>query len=190
MSSVWVTPTPRVSTGDLNMLLSDVIATVRSATTPNPDLWLYISGAAGALALETDCDLAVPSEDEETDVEILPEGFAERGLRPALDYQTVEDCVRWADRLAGGQDPAACCEVIRYYVRFDAWPETLGAGDPPPIEDITARLDREFYDSLGAERPGTQCRRTACGLGTVEFSVLCPSHHFESIKNKPCPFSD
>jgi len=109
MSSVWAAP---ILTGDLNMLLSDVIATVRSATTPNHDLWLYLSGAAEELALDTDCDLAVPSEDGETDVEILPEGFAGRGLWSALDYQTVE------------------------------------------------------------------------------FSVLCPSHHFESIKNKPCPFTD
>lgn len=172
------------------MILSKLIEMVRSEEAPDGDLWLFITGEAASLTINTDCELADVLVDEETWREIPPAGFEERGLSSTIDYQTLVDCIRWADRLADGHDPTACCEVIRYYIRFDAWPETLGAPDPPPIEEIVARLDREFYDSLGRERANTECRRPGCSRGTVEFSALCRTHHFESVKNKPCPFGD
>jgi hypothetical protein len=171
------------------MKLSAVINKVRSEGASQED-WLFVSGDAADLSLVTDCELASVEIDEENDFEeIVPAGFQERGLFSTIDCQTVEDCIKWAERLKGGYDASACCEVIRYYIRFDAWPERLGAPDPPPVEETVARLDREFYDSLGAERAGTECRHEGCARGTVQFSVLCRIHHFENIKKKSCPFS-
>lgn len=50
--------------------------------------------------------------------------------------------------------------------------------------------DREFYDILGPERPEVPCRREGCTRGAIELSVLCRPHHFENIKDRPCPFDD
>jgi len=57
-------------------------------------------------------------------------------------------------------------------------PETLRRGD------VLADLDHQFYESLGAERPNTQCRHNQCDRGTVQYSVFCASHHFESVKGR------
>lgn len=156
---------------------------------PNED-WLFISGDAADLNLDTDCDLGVVEIDEDSEDldEIIPEDFQSRDLYSTIDYLAVKDSIEWADRLAGRQDDDAAAEIIRYYIRFDAWPDKLGAPDPPPADEIIARLDREFYDTLGPEQEGTTCRRDGCERGTVKFSPLCAAHHFESIKKKPCPF--
>ena len=171
------------------MILSEIINIVRSGSIRGRDLWLFITADAEALALDTECELDEVLIDEDHNFEeIVPAGFEQRGLVPTIDLQTVEDCVEWGDRLAGSPDPAACCEVIRYYLRFDAFPERLGAPEPPPLEEAITQLDREFFDALGVERPGTECRRQGCSRGWVEFSVFCRVHHFENVKNKPCPF--
>jgi len=172
------------------MTLSEVIANVRADKGTN-NQWLLISGDEADLSVGTDCELAAVEVDEDNDLEeILPVDFKERGLYSTIEYQTLRDCIRWADRLSGCADDAAACEVIRYYLRFDAWPDRLGAPDPPPQEEIFARLDREYYDSLGLERPGTQCRREGCARGAVAFSAFCRIHQFENVKKKPCPFED
>ena len=172
------------------MSLRDVITKIRNRE-GNPDEdWLFIKGDGDDLDLDTDCALAMIEIDEDSEEveEIIPAELQERGLHSTIDYETVKASIEWADRLATSKDDEAAAEIIRYYIRFDAWPEQLGAPDPPPADEIIARLDREFFDSLGAEREGTTCRREGCSRGAVAFSALCASHHFESIKKKPCPF--
>jgi len=44
---------------------------------------------------------------------------------------------------------------------------------------------RRFFDSLGPEQPDTHCKRADCERGTIEHSVFCRAHHFESIKGMP-----
>ena len=58
------------------------------------------------------------------------------------------------------------------------------------LRDALAKMDRDFYDSLGGERAGTPCRRDGCTRGAVAHSVFCRPHHFESIKSRPSPFHD
>ena len=172
------------------MSLQDVITKIRNRE-GNPDEdWLLISGDGINLGLNTDCALSMIEIDEDSGdfEEIIPADMKERGLRSTIDYETVKACIDWGDRLAGRQDDAAAAEMIRYYIRFDSWPDRLGAPDPPPPEEIIARLDFEFFDSLGHEREGTTCRREECPRGTVVFSMFCARHHFENIKKKPCPF--
>lgn len=157
----------------------------------NPDEdWLLISGDGADLSLDTDCALALIEIDEDSGdyEEIIPSELQERGLHSTIDYETVKDSIDWGDRLAGRQDDAAAAEMIRYYIRFDSWPDRLGAPDPPSPEEIISHLDREFFDSLGHEREGTRCRREGCSRGAVLFSAFCARHHFENIKNKLCPF--
>lgn len=172
------------------MSLQDVITKIRNRE-GNPDEdWLFIKGDGSGLHLHTDCALAMVEVDESTDEfeEIIPAELLERGLHSTIDYETVKASIDWADRLTGRRDDEAAAEIIRYYIRFDAWPDRLGAPDPPPADEIIARLDREFFDSLGPEREGTTCRRDDCSRGAVTFSAFCARHHFENIKKKPCPF--
>ncbi len=106
--------------------LHDIIRRVRSRQTDNSD-WLYIAGAAVDLSLDSEAELTCPYFDEDTDEELDPTGFAERGLRLTIDVETVEQCIEWADQLSGTIDDKAALNVIRYYIRFDAWLETLDA---------------------------------------------------------------
>lgn len=172
------------------MSLADIITKVRSGEGNPHEDWLLIAGNAGDLKLDTDCALSIIEIDEDSPglEEIVPRELKERGLTSTIDYQTLRDCIGWADRLAGRSDDAAAAEVIRYYIRFDAWPDRLGATDSPPADEIIDRLDREFFESLGPEREGTKCKRDGCSRGTVAFSAFCAVHHFESVKKKPCPY--
>lgn len=168
------------------MSLLKVISQLRSKSADRED-WLLISCDAKDLTLDSDCVLSSIDYSED-DEEILPSKYLNRNFYSTIDMETVEDCITWADRLTGEQNDEAAAEVIRYYIRFDAWPERLGAADPPPANEILAQLDRDFYDALGPERDGTLCRRENCSRGTVQFSAFCAKHHFENSKSKPCPF--
>jgi hypothetical protein len=50
--------------------------------------------------------------------------------------------------------------------------------------------DRKFYDLLGEERANVKCRREPCTRGAIVNGVFCRRHHFESIRNRVCPFSE
>lgn len=74
-----------------------------------------------------------------------------------------------------------------------------GSVPPPAPEEVTRHRqglerwqleqDREFYALLGAEN-GAICRKEACQRLSVRHSVFCRRHHFESIRGRPCSFSD
>ncbi len=53
---------------------------------------------------------------------------------------------------------------------------------------ITLKIDRDFYDSLGPEDPTRTCRHEGCNRGAVKFGIFCRPHHFESLYNRSCPF--
>jgi hypothetical protein len=171
------------------MTLVQAIQQVRSAHIDREN-WLFIANDAVELCPTSDVDFGVIDFDEDSDREVFPEGFKERGLYSTIDLQTVEDCIGWADRLVGRTDDLAAADCIRYYIRFDAFPQSIGAPDPPPWKETQARLDREFYDRLGAEDASRPCRSEGCTRGSVQFSVLCRSHHFERIQRRPSPFAD
>lgn len=50
--------------------------------------------------------------------------------------------------------------------------------------------DREFYNTLGPERPSIPCRHRGCDRGSVSLSVSCRFHHFANIRGRDCPFDD
>ena len=168
------------------MTLREVFQHAKQRTLPKE--WLYLPAD---LEWTPDTDgVFLDWESEDKDVDEIPLVAKRRNLRETLDDGTIEEVVDWADRLAGREDTAARLEVFRYYVRFDAFPDRLGAPDPPPADEIMRRLDREFYDSLGGERADARCRHDGCDRGTIEFSVFCRVHHFEQVRKKPCPFLD
>lgn len=171
------------------MSLHDVIRQIRSGE-GNRNHWLLIHGEAEELGLSTDSVLSRVDVDEDSEdlEEIIPQEFADRGLWSTIEFETVRNCIAWGDRLADGPSDEAAADVIRYYIRFDAFPESLGASDPPSPDVIQEKLDREFFESLGEERSGTHCRASNCSRGAVGFSAFCARHHFESVKRRPCPF--
>jgi len=171
------------------MTLMQAIQQVRSSHI-DQHAWLFITGDAVTLGPTSEVEFGSIDFDEDSDREILPDGFEQRGLYSTIDLQTVEGCIVWADRLAGRADDLTAADSIRYYIRFDAFPQRIGAPDPPPWEETQARLDREFYDRLGTEDTSRPCHHEGCTRGSVRFSVLCRPHHFESIQHRPSPFTD
>ena len=169
--------------------LKDVINRFRSESI-NRELWLYIAGNMDNLNLQTPADLGIPESDEVSDAELDPPDFSERGLEVTIDAETVDDCIKFADELAGSADNEAAATVIRYYIRFDAWPESLDAPDPPPAAELILRQNKEFMDLLGPERRKVQCKNKNCGRGAVEGSVFCRRHHFENVKRISFPIEN
>jgi len=166
------------------MTLREVFQHAKCRTLPKE--WLYLP-ADVEWTPDTD-GVFLDWENEEKGADEVPLVAKQRSLRETLDDETIEQVVDWADRLAGREDDAARLEVVCYYFRFDAFPDSLGAPDPPHGDEIMRRLDREYYDSLGAERTDTKCRHEGCARGTTKFSVFCRVHQFEQVKKKPCPF--
>jgi hypothetical protein len=48
--------------------------------------------------------------------------------------------------------------------------------------------DRAFYDLIGPELSGEPCREPGCHRNRASLTGLCPQHHFEAIRGRPCPF--
>ncbi len=134
-------------------------------------------------------DLDSLDTDPDTDEPILPDECASKGLRETLDVDSIAECVRWADRLAGRIDPMVRLKSFTYYVRFDAPLPSIDAGDPPPWEETQKKLDLEFYDKLGLEDISQRCRQEGCDRGSIRSSVMCRRHHFEMIQKRACPYS-
>jgi hypothetical protein len=169
--------------------LRDVIKQVRSQQTSQDD-WLYIACDAKDLTLGSEAALGCPVFDEGADEEREPPELSGRGFHSTIDIAALEDSIAWADRLSGKADDAAAACIVRYYIRFDAWPDAINAPDPPSRDEILRRLDREFSDKLGAEQSTKPCRFEGCGRGVVPLSVFCRRHHFESVRKRPYPFDD
>ena len=108
-------------------------------------------------------------------------GFPQEGL----ETEDLVSVMEWTRRLKQEPSDDQIVRSFTYYLRFDAFLPTLDAPNPPSREAVVANLDREFYQSLGHERGGTNCRRDGCTRGTVELSVFCRAHHFESVKGRP-----
>jgi hypothetical protein len=165
--------------------LRDALDMSRNSREPSK-IWLYLPKDT-PWTLETECFFEdIPDDDD--DEEYLVSG---RVFQPTLDIDTVSNCVKWADRLAGKRNNEARLEIFSYYFRFDAVPEKLGTPEPPNLspEESMRELDLQWYDKLGPEDLKRHCKREGCQRGSIRFSALCRVHHFESLLKRPCPFT-
>lgn len=154
-----------------------------------PSGWLYLPKEV-ALTPETECVL-VDDPDAELDERCRPVEAVRAGFpREGLDTEGLADTADCAKLFQDPPSDALLVESFAYYLRFDAFLPRPGAGEPPPWEETQMKLDREFYDLLGPERPDQLCRRENCKRGAISHSVLCRIHHFEDIRGRPCPFED
>ena len=71
-----------------------------------------------------------------------------------------------------------------------------GNGYRPPtaeqLQEISQWVlegDRLFFDAL-VRQSDIQCQAPGCSRKAIVRSVMCRVHHFEMIRNKPCPFDD
>lgn len=145
--------------------------------------WLYLP-SSDSPTLHTQCLLVSGSDESE---EVAKEyGFPQEGL----DTDTIEGTTLRASQLEHPPSDELLLESFIYYWRFDAWLPQIGAPKPPPWEVTKKKLDREFYELLGAERQSVPCRKTGCSRGAISSSVFCRVHHFEMIKKEACPFDD
>ena len=148
--------------------------------------WLYLPG--GYTTWTLDSEAYFPPANPDTGKMVLDSDHVSRAYCETLDLQTIEDIVQVADGLAGRPNDAVRLEVFIYYVRFDAFPSRIGALEPSAPEETRHRLDRKFYDDLGAEDLARPCRVADCPRGAVRLSVFCRVHHFENVCRRPCPF--
>jgi hypothetical protein len=157
---------------------------IRSAANDElPYGWLYLP--RGEITARTECVLLVDDTDD------LPKigatlGFPDEGLS-THDLKYVFQSVQ---RLVANPSDSVLVRAFTYYLKFDAYLPSIDAPDPPPPEVLQANQDRQFYQSLGAEREGAVCRKVGCGRGAVALSIFCRQHHFESVRQRPCPFRD
>ncbi|ACA88133.1 DUF7716 domain-containing protein [Shewanella woodyi] len=152
--------------------------------------WLYLpensDWTVNTLGIIIDADSL---EQHEVDEEDEPIFAKERRLIPTIDSATIESVAACAENLDDDFSEELLLESFVYYVEYDAFLPYSGFKPLPP-EGHRNKLDRDFYDSLGEERPNTPCKREDCSRGAVKYSVLCRVHHFEMIHKRPCPFSD
>ena len=140
--------------------------------------WLYLPSESNP-SLDSPCFIRRDEEGDEANPNFSQEG---------LDTQTMEDTARRAREFEAKPTDNLLLESFTYYWRFDAWLPYPGAPDPPPWRETKARLDREFFDSLGLERDAVRCAEAGCTRGAIELGVLCRIHHFEMVKKERCPF--
>lgn len=146
------------------------------------DGWLYLPSSDNP-GLDTVCALVTADDGDSVSVASAL-GFPYEGL----DTPTIEDTANAARQFQDAPADELLLESFVYYWRFDAWLPEPGAPEPPPWAETKLRLDREFFDGLGTERPEVACKAEGCSKGAVQYSVLCRTHHFEMIRKEPCPF--
>lgn len=170
-------------TGPIN-IRGRVAGMIRSAANDElPYGWLYLP--RGEITAHTECVLLVDDTDDLPNIGATL-GFPDEGL-PTDDLKDIFQC---AQRIVANPSDSVLMRAFTYYLKFDAYLPSIDAPDPPPPEVVLADLDRQFYQSLGAEREGAVCRKAGCGRGAVALSIFCRPHHFESVKQRPCPFQD
>jgi hypothetical protein len=160
----------------------------RALTGDLPEGWVYLS--SDVPDLYTECLLLEDAEGE-CGEDGMPLAAAEQGFPyEGLDGGTIMDTAKCAKQFADTPTDELLLESFLYYRRFDSWLPEPGAPEPQPWEETKRKLDREFYLSLGDERGDVACREPGCDRGAIHLSVFCRSHHFESVKREPCPFTD
>jgi hypothetical protein len=147
--------------------------------------WLFFAGSE-LPTLDTPCLLLDADTDEDPGAIAAESGFPQEGL----DTATIEGTAEGARQIEDPPTDELLLESFVYYWRFDAWLPHPGAPDPPPWEETKMRLDREFFEELGEERPGVPCKSAGCPRGAIALSVFCRVHHYEMIKKEPCPFAE
>ena len=73
---------------------------------------------------------------------------------------------------------------------YDTVSEYDAAIEPMVPKMFQGRGDLKLFQALGSEIGPDMCRRPGCDRKTVRLSVMCRRHHYEMIKEEPCPFSD
>jgi hypothetical protein len=123
-----------------------------------------------------------------------PRVAVEQGLKSTLDTPTIEDIAAGSLRFNVPVTDELLFDGFMYYWVHDAFLPEPGAYDPnyvlPPLEERLLSMDRMFYDELGEERRDVQCEKHGCTRGALPLRIFCKIHHFEMMKEKPCPFSD
>jgi hypothetical protein len=160
-------------TTPLNLTFTRLVDIVRDAKREIPKGWLF---------LPNNQDWTINTKGIVIDIDSLDESEVNENETPIFADEKNLIITPPSDRIL--------LEAFIYYYRFDAFLPKLGAADPPPTKVVIHNMDRQFYDSLGEENSNGKCKQNSCDRGIVNFSVFCRVHHFESIKQKICPFED
>jgi hypothetical protein len=152
--------------------LAEIVSELDTKDEEHPDTWLVHTSSGWLLRLDEEGYAYL--EDENLDTISHLKGVSRTA---GLDL--------WLRFAAAGPDG----------VKSDPWckgPRVLSdeevATYRAQAESLTLESDRQFFDLLGSEDNARPCQRVGCTRGRIESSVLCKVHHFEQIRNRPCPF--
>lgn len=170
--------------------METLINILRRANTSLEEGWLYLPENKD-WHLNTPCQIIDIDklDDHQLDENDEPLFAQEQGLVSTLESYTVESIVTYANSLDEQLTDTLLLESFLFYYDHDAFLPYSGF-KPLPNEEYQQKVDRDFFDALGVERADTQCKKTECSRGAISDSVFCKIHHYEMLKNKPCPFKD
>lgn len=121
--------------------------------------------------------------------ELLP--FFERVAVDSRKWVSVYRCricgTFWAEEYPYGEmhgGGPSCLYIIETH-NPEAW---LEAADNLTSKIRQRHEDERFYESLGPELGPELCKHEACGRKRIALSVMCRCHHFEMVRQQPCPF--
>jgi len=69
--------------------------------------------------------------------------------------------------------------------------DALNAFDTAPYLTNLLRKKSEnqiFWGLIGNDLGSEKCRQEGCNSNRIKVGVLCKVHHYENIKQEPCPF--
>jgi len=152
--------------------LAEMVAELDTRDEEHPDTWLVHVPSGWLLRLDEEDYAYLQDEDLET-VSHMKGVSREAGLD------------LWLRFAATGPDG----------VKSEPWcqgPRVLSAVEVAArrerAESLTLESDRHFFDLLGTEDDTQPCKKVGCTRGRIRYSVLCKVHHFEQVRNHPCPF--
>jgi hypothetical protein len=118
--------------------LGQLISKIRKGYSDNEN-WLCLSTGKEELSLSTEVgfgQIDINEDCEDNVYEVYPPIFIQNGLQSSIDEVTLHSCIHWADNLSGCADNQAALKVLQYYLKFDAFPETLDGPETNIIDAI------------------------------------------------------
>lgn len=153
--------------------LAEIVAELNTKDEEHPDTWLVHSPSGWTLSLDEEGYAYLEDQDLET-VSHMKDVSLEAGLEFWLKFASAGPDGVKSEPWCQGPRVLSDEEVAAHQARAEAF---------------TLESDREFFSLLGAEDDSQPCKKVGCTRGHIKHSVLCRVHHFEQVRNHPCPFS-
>lgn len=152
--------------------LAEIVAELDTKDEEHPDTWLVHVASGWLLRLDEEGFAHLEDEDRE------PVSH----MKCVSRATGLDLWLRFADAGPDGVKSEPWCPGPRVLSAEEV------AAHRARAERLTLESDREFFNLLGSEDHSQPCKKVGCTSGRIKYSALCKIHHFEQIRNRPCPF--